>query len=66
MQIARMYNNCMNKSVIMFFTIVFSLIGGYLPVLFGDSIFSLWGILGGFVGGILGIWIGAVVSKRFF
>ena len=61
-----MYNNRMNKTVIMFFTIVFSLIGGYLPILFGDSIFGVWGILGGFVGGILGIWIGVVISKRFF
>ena len=62
----KMYNNRMNKTVIMFFTIIFSLIGGYLPVLFGDSIFSVWSILGGFVGGILGIWVGVVVSKRFF
>ena len=56
----------MNKTVIMFFTIIFSLIGGYLPVLFGDSFFGIWGILGGFVGGIFGIWVGVVISKRYF
>ena len=56
----------MNKTIIMFFTIIFSLVGGYLPVLFGDSIFGIWGILGGFVGGVLGILVGVVVSKRFF
>jgi len=61
-----MYNNRMNKTVIMFFTIVFSLLGSYLPILFGDNIFSGWSILGGFVGGIFGIWIGIIVSKRFF
>jgi hypothetical protein len=56
----------MNKTIIMFFTVVFSLVGGYAPVLFGDSVFSGWGVLGGVVGGIFGIWLGVVVSKRYF
>ncbi len=56
----------MNKTVIMFFTIVLSLVGSYLPILFGDNIFGIWVILGGLVGGILGIWVGVVISKRFF
>lgn len=56
----------MNKHVIMFFTVVFSLAGSYLPMLLGESdIFSAWAILGGFVGGIIGIWLGIVVCKRF-
>lgn len=32
-------------------------IGGYLPTLFGASWFSLWGIFGSFVGGLLGIYV---------
>ena len=57
----------MNKTVIMFFTIIFSLAGSFLPMLLGNNdIFSMWGILGGFVGGIFGIWVGVVVAKRFF
>ena len=55
----------MNKTIIMFFTFVFSLIGSYLPSLFGEGIFSVLGILGGFVGGIAGVFIGFYVSKRF-
>jgi len=57
----------MNKNVIMFFTVVFSLVGSYAPVLFdGGDIFSPWTILGGFVGGIFGIWCGVKISQRFF
>ena len=55
----------MNKKVILLFATVFGIVGGYLPVLFGDSNpFDGWSILGGFVGGIFGIWLGVVVSKR--
>lgn len=54
----------MNKKVIMFFTILFSLAGSYLPVLFGSDIFSIWGIIGGVIGGFFGIWVGVLVSKR--
>ena len=61
-----MYNGYMNKHVIMFFTIVFGLVGSYVPMLLGETdIFSLWGILGGFVGGIFGIWFGMMISKRY-
>lgn len=61
-----LYTYYMNKNVIMIFTVVFSLAGSYLPMLLGETdIFSAWCILGGFVGGIIGIWIGILVSKRF-
>jgi len=50
----------------MTFTIIFSILGSYSPMLFGENdIFSLWSIFGGFVGGIFGIWFGVIVSKRF-
>ncbi len=40
--------------------------GGAVPMLFGDySIFDLWGVIGAFVGGIVGIWLAVVLSRRF-
>lgn len=57
----------MNKSVIMFFAVIGELAGNFAPMLFGDKdLLSVWAILGGVVGGILGIWLGVVVSKRYF
>jgi hypothetical protein len=32
-------------------------IGGYLPVLFGDSGFGGWSILGTLIGSFIGIWV---------
>jgi hypothetical protein len=56
----------MNKSVILFFAVVGELAGSFVPMLFGNNdIFSAWGILGGLVGGLFGIWVGVVVSKRY-
>ena len=57
--------NSMNKTIIMFFVLAFGLIGGYLPTLLGEDIFSLWEILGSTVGGFIGIWVGVLASKRF-
>ncbi len=56
----------MNKSVIMFFAVAGELAGSFAPMLFGNNdIFGVWGILGGLIGGITGIWVGVVVSKRY-
>ncbi|MEI7689744.1 MAG: hypothetical protein WCI79_02120 [Candidatus Saccharibacteria bacterium] len=55
----------MNKKVIMFFVFLFSIAGGYLPVVLGVDIFSAWSILGGMIGGFVGIGVGVMVSKRF-
>lgn len=56
----------MNKRTILVFATLVGIIGGYVPFLFGDTnMLDGWGVLGGFVGGIVGIWLGAVVSKRF-
>lgn len=55
----------MNKRLIMLFAIIFGALGGYAPVLFGDNdLLDGWSILGGLAGGLLGIWLGVVVSKR--
>ncbi|HJP81310.1 MAG TPA: hypothetical protein VJ841_02875 [Candidatus Saccharimonadales bacterium] len=55
----------MNKKIISFSAVVFGMLGGYLPSLFGDTeLFDGWTILGGLVGGIIGVWIGVYVAKR--
>lgn len=35
-----------------------SIIGGYIPILFGSSTFSIASVLGNGIGGIIGIWLG--------
>lgn len=41
-------------------------VGGALPLLFGDyNSFDVWSVLGGLVGGIMGIWLAVVLSRRF-
>lgn len=53
------------KQLILLCATVFSVIGAYVPVLFGDNdMFSGWSILGGFIGGIFGIWVGVQAGKR--
>lgn len=55
----------MNKKLIVFFAGVGGLIGGYVPVLFGDTnMLDGWTVLGSTVGGIIGIIVGAYVSQR--
>jgi uncharacterized membrane protein YeaQ/YmgE (transglycosylase-associated protein family) len=45
------------KKLIMIGMIVGSMVGGYLPALFGfDEL--LVSLLGSFIGGIIGVWIG--------
>lgn len=55
----------MNKGLILLFATIFSIIGSYIPVLLGESMLSGWSILGGMVGGLFGIWLGAWASKRY-
>jgi len=44
--------------MIMVFMIIGSVIGGYLPLIFGASVFSISSILTSALGGFLGIWLG--------
>jgi len=39
------------------------LVGGYVPVLWGASAFSLWSIVVGALGGIAGLWLGLKLSE---
>jgi len=47
----------MNKSAVMLFMTVGSTIGGYLPLYWGYSSFSLASIVSGVIGGLFGIWL---------
>lgn len=55
----------MNKKTILFFATIFGIGGAYVPMLLGDTdMLSGWTVLGGFIGGIIGIWFGVIVLKR--
>lgn len=57
----------MNKKVIMFFTVVGLTLGGFVPALWGDTNFlDLTSLLFSTIGGIVGIWLGVQVGKRYF
>ena len=45
------------KKLIMIGMIVGSIVGGYLPALFGHDELMV-SLLGSFIGGIIGVWIG--------
>ena len=51
------------KGLLMLGVIVGSLIGGYIPSLFGASFLSIWGIVGSTVGAIGGLWIAYRVAN---
>lgn len=56
----------MNKRLIVVAATIGMVIGGTVPVVIGvDDGFGLWSILGGFIGGITGIWIGIKLANRF-
>lgn len=56
----------MSKKPISIMAIVGMTVGGAVPLVFGDTaLLDVWGILGGFVGGIVGIWLGMVIAKRY-
>ncbi len=54
----------MSKGLILLFASIFSFIGSYIPVLLGESMLGGWSILGGVIGGLFGVWVGAYVSRR--
>lgn len=56
----------MNKRTISIMAGLGGIVGGYVPVIFGDNSFlDGWSILGGLIGGFAGIWLGVILSKRF-
>lgn len=53
------------KTLVMAGMIGGSLIGGYLPLLWGGSVFSMSSIFLSAVGGFFGIWVGYKLGSRF-
>lgn len=51
-----------SKSLAMIGMIVGSLIGGYIPVLFGADLLSLISVITTAIGGILGVWLALKIS----
>lgn len=51
------------KTAVMIGMTVGSIIGGYIPVLFGASMLSMISIFTTAIGGFLGIWIGWKLSN---
>jgi uncharacterized membrane protein YeaQ/YmgE (transglycosylase-associated protein family) len=43
-----------------------SILGGYIPTLWGADIFSLTSLAGSVVGGLLGIWVGYKIGACTF
>lgn len=55
----------MNKSLLKLLAIVGMTIGAMVPtIVFHDGDFGLGSIVGGFVGGVIGIWLAVKLSKR--
>ena len=51
------------KTLVFLGMIVGSIIGGYLPALFGVSLLSYTSIITSTVGGFLGMWVGFKLSQ---
>jgi hypothetical protein len=50
------------KKIIMLGMIIGSVAGSYIPLLWGDSVFSMASVFFGAVGGLAGIWAGYKIS----
>jgi hypothetical protein len=53
----------MNRSLIGICATAGLFIGGYVPVLWGASSFSLQSLVFGLVGGVAGVWAGARIAE---
>jgi uncharacterized membrane protein YeaQ/YmgE (transglycosylase-associated protein family) len=47
----------MEKKMIMLGMVVGSLVGGYIPILFGAGIFSMSSVITSAIGALIGIWL---------
>lgn len=54
----------MSKTFIMTGMIIGSLAGGYLPLLWGGSVFSFSSIIFSAIGAFAGIWLGFKIANR--
>ena len=53
------------KKIIYIFMLVGGTTGGYIPMLWGDSLFSMTSVLLTAVGGFLGIYLAFKISQNF-
>lgn len=53
----KLYTKTMSKVVMYIIISVATVIGGWLPTLFGASMLDMWSILGSVVGGFIGIFV---------
>jgi hypothetical protein len=53
----------MDKKILYLFLIIGGIIGGYVPALWGASLFSTTSIIGNFVGGAAGLYLGYRLTK---
>jgi hypothetical protein len=53
----------MGRSAIVLCAALGTVVGGYVPMLWGAGSFSLASLLFSFVGGVAGIWVGVRVSE---
>lgn len=51
------------KSLVTLFMFIGSLLGGYLPVLFGVNALSFTSVITSAIGGIIGVWIGYRIGE---
>lgn len=54
----------MNKKAIYICAMIGMTLGSLLPALWGGSLLGASSVLMGMVGGIVGVWLGVVVSKH--
>jgi hypothetical protein len=47
----------MDKKIIILGMLFGSIIGGYIPTIFGANVFSMTSVISGAIGGLLGIWL---------
>lgn len=55
----------MSKALILTSATIFGIGAGYIPFLWGDTdLFGGWSIVLGIIGGMFGIWVGILISRR--
>ncbi len=53
----------MDKKIIYIGMVIGSVVGGYLPTIFGIGAFSITSVFCGGLGGIIGIWLAWKISR---
>jgi len=60
-----LYLHLMNSKTIIWINVaIFSTIGGFIPLLWGETLFSFGGLIFNGIGGLFGIWVGYKINKN--